>query len=186
MANSFSPFGFVKKSGDVMTGDLNLGLNSLILNNGINGGELRGNPVAAEEVQVRTIGDGGFGDLKMYGAALMTNITMQPGRTVDGVDISERGYKTGTYVGDGNDLRSIDIGIDLASMTNVYIVVKTEYTGEAVHRIEYAQGDATMHFTGKGDIPNLIQGLTATGFELGSDDIVNKDGETYRYIVFWN
>lgn len=32
----------VKRTGDIMTGDLNLGLNSLILTDGVDGGILRG------------------------------------------------------------------------------------------------------------------------------------------------
>ena len=93
--------------------------------------------------------------------------------------------KTGTYVGNAVDSRNIDIGVDLASMSYVYIIIKDVTGALALHRIEYEQGDTTMFFTGTWDLANLIQGLTATGFQIGGGARVNVNDELYRYIVFW-
>jgi hypothetical protein len=94
--------------------------------------------------------------------------------------------KTGTYAGDGNDDRNINIGVDLAAKENAYVVVdRLETGGISVHRIEYSQGDLTMKYDSGVDVANEIQSFTSTGFQVGSGDFVNQDANTYRYIVFW-
>lgn len=93
--------------------------------------------------------------------------------------------KTGTYTGNDVDDRNIDIGVDLASKNNVYVIIKTAAATEPVHRIEYAQGDLSMFFTGNNDIADCIQAFTATGFQVGTSNNVNADTIVYRYIAFW-
>lgn len=92
--------------------------------------------------------------------------------------------KTGTYIGNAVDNRNIDIGVNLAAKNNVYIIINGA-SHQAVNRIEYGQGDLTMYYVAVGDVANMIQGLTATGFEIGSDVVVNTNDELYRYIVHW-
>jgi hypothetical protein len=93
--------------------------------------------------------------------------------------------KTGTYVGDGADPHAIDIGVNLAAKTHVYLVIKAAATKLAQHRIEYGQGDLTMLYGATADAADKIQGLTATGFELGGHADVNAAATTFRYIAFW-
>ena len=94
--------------------------------------------------------------------------------------------KTGTYVGDDAADRSIDIGVDLASKNNVYVIIKGTWdSSSAVHRIEYGQGDATMSFLAASDTPGEIKAFTNTGFQIGAGANVNKDTYTYRWIAFW-
>ena len=94
-------------------------------------------------------------------------------------------HKTGTYAGATGDNRNIDIGIDLASKDNVYVIIKSSGTHGGVHRTEYGQGDLTMSFTNIADLADRIQGLTSTGFQVGDAPEVNDLTYTYRYIAFW-
>ena len=93
--------------------------------------------------------------------------------------------KTGTYVGDGNVNHDIDIGVNLASKSNVYIIIKGDYASKTVHRIEYGQGDKTMWYDGAVDDIDIIRQFTTTGFRTGGHAAVNFNGTTYRYIAFW-
>lgn len=94
-------------------------------------------------------------------------------------------HKTGTYIGDGNDNRNIDIGVDLASKEFPYVIIKSVEGNSAAHRIEYGQGDLTMHYDNTNDGADLIQQFTATGFQVGASIQVNDNTVVYRYIAFW-
>ena len=93
--------------------------------------------------------------------------------------------KTGTYTGDGNDNRNIDIGIDLAAKNNVFLLIKANAAQYAYGRIEYGQGDLTMCLFNVADYVDCIQAFTATGFQLGTSGGVNGNAVSYRYIAFW-
>lgn len=110
MPNILSCFNFVSKDGDTMTGSLDMGLNEILLTNGINGGRIRGHPLNPDVVQVRTRGGGGHGSVDMYRASVYENVVMQADRTVDGVDISADLYHIGmdgggpaSHTGDTNE-----------------------------------------------------------------------------------
>lgn len=92
---------------------------------------------------------------------------------------------TGTYTGDGNDDRNINIGTNLAAKSNVWVVVKSIGSLGARHRTEYGQGDLTFAFDAGSDAANEIQQFTSTGFQIGSAARINDNGQTFRYIVFW-
>lgn len=94
--------------------------------------------------------------------------------------------KTGTYIGNGVDNRNIDIGVDLAGRSNVWVVIKQPGAIEAIHRTEYGQGDVSFRFDVAIDKANCIQAFTSTGFLLGTDADVNTNGVTYRYIAIWD
>jgi hypothetical protein len=117
------------------------------------------------------------------------DLAMADGKTVDGIDVGEihqAKVKTGTYTGDGTDNRNIDIGVDLALKSNVYVIIKSlTSVAAAIHRIEYDQGDLTMGFLAWNDISDAIQAFTPTGFQVGTQTDVNHDAYTYRYIAFW-
>jgi len=93
--------------------------------------------------------------------------------------------KTGIYTGNGIDDRDIDIGVDLASKENAYVIVKGAFADWPMHRIEYAQGDLAMVYNNMVDLVNMIQAFVAVGFQVGTDNTVNTDTVVYRYIVFW-
>jgi len=93
--------------------------------------------------------------------------------------------QTGTYTGDGNDDRSINIGVNLAAKTYAYVIIKGNLGVGAVHRFEYGQGDLTMKYSSAADVADAIQAFTATGFQIGTVTEVNNNGSTYRYIAFW-
>ena len=94
--------------------------------------------------------------------------------------------KTGTYTGNGADNRNIDIGVNLAAKSNVWVSVlaNNNLWGKAT-RIEYGQGDFTMFFHPNADLVNEIQAFNATGFQVGSAQEVNSNSTIYRYIVIW-
>ena len=93
--------------------------------------------------------------------------------------------KTGTYTGNDVDDRNIDIGINLAAKNNVFVIIKHDGNLTPRARIEYGQGDLGMMFDGNVDTANTIQAFTATGFQIGTSNVVNLDTHNYRYIAFW-
>lgn len=94
--------------------------------------------------------------------------------------------KTGTYLGNGADNRSIDIGVDLAAKSNPYVIIKANANYYAVHRTEHGQGDLTMEYRNVADGVNFIQQFNNSGFEIGSASSVNADGTVYTYIAIWD
>lgn len=93
--------------------------------------------------------------------------------------------KTGTYVGNGIDNRDIDIGVNLAAKSNVWVIVKQNGGSAAKHHFEYGQGDLSMDFGAGTDLADVIQTFTATGFQVGVSSYVNTNTILYRYIAFW-
>jgi hypothetical protein len=93
--------------------------------------------------------------------------------------------KTGSYTGNGFDARSINIGINLAAKSNVLVSVKGNNSSSEVIRIEDGlSGTKSMEI----DFSLLIAqitGLTATGFQVGTDGDVNANGTLYWYIAIW-
>jgi len=131
-----------------------------------------------------------FGFVKKTGDTMSGNLGMAATKTVDGVDISEiaatlLNMLTGTYTGDNSDDRTIDIGVNLAGMSHVYIIIKSSDAEVPYHRIEHGQGDASMSFIASADIANAIQQFVATGFEIGQLAGVNANGITFRYMVWY-
>jgi len=94
-------------------------------------------------------------------------------------------HKSGTYTGNGADNRDIDIGVELNAKDNVWIMIQAQITHGGQHKIDLGQGDLTQQFHTTGEYADRIQGLTATGFQLGTEITVNQDTMVYRYIVFW-
>lgn len=80
---------FVKKSGDVMTGDLYMGLNKIFLTDGVTGGVLRGSGFSADWIEIRRKTGVGYGNVSADALNLTGSIVMDPGSKVDGIDISD-------------------------------------------------------------------------------------------------
>jgi hypothetical protein len=94
--------------------------------------------------------------------------------------------KTGTYSGNGVDDRNINIGINLTSKNNPYVLVKAvDSIRNAIQRPEYAQGDLSFAYIAAAGAADNIQSFTATGFQIGTDVDVNEDTKTYFYVAFW-
>lgn len=94
--------------------------------------------------------------------------------------------KTGTYTGDGNDDRDIDIGIGLADKKNAYLIVKnTMGVASGIHRIERGQGDSSSFFDAIASSGNHIQAFNTNGFQVGNSAEANINGDVHIYIAFW-
>ncbi len=96
--------------------------------------------------------------------------------------------KAGTYTGDGAGQRDIDIGIDLAAKSNVfvelYISDETQQM-EGMRRIEFGQGGCSIGYNNT-RFNNAILSFTSTGFRVGTHpECVNSNGKNYCYIAFW-
>src|SRR4030042_4174937 len=125
----------VRRSGDSMTGDLAM--------------------AAGKKVDGRDVSE----DLvKIEGGEMTGNLTFATGKYVEGGKI-----RCGTYVGDGTDNRNIDIGFNLGSKSNVYILIKQASTLAACHRIEYARGDLSMFFFCLWGLGGCILGRSGAG-----------------------
>lgn len=179
----------LQKTGGVMTGDLDLGLNTLYLTDGVTGAALQGSPSTAHRLVIRQQDGTGYGAVSSGAFYPSDVIGMQPGKTVDGVDVSEINQakiKTGNYTGNGADDRTIAIGIDLTAKTNVFIIVNSaDVQWSPVYRAEQAQGDLSQMFDNTNESANKIQALVATGFQVGNDDKVNDNGTLFRYIIIY-
>ena len=178
----------VRRSGDVMTGDLNIGLNRLFLTDGVDGTVIKGQSAGGNMLYVRNYADTARGSINLALANLNNNLTIAAGMTVDGIDVSEIDQAkiiTGTYTGNGVDDRNINIGVDLTAKNNVYVIIKNLLSAQGTHRTEYSQGDLSMYFGAAGDIANMIQAFNSTGFQIGTNTTVNNNTQTYRYIVIY-
>lgn len=89
MSMSVTAGNFVKKTGDVMTGDLQLGLNKLLLHDGVNGGELHGSPAHTNRIYTGNVGGTDKADMYVFGLNSAQNISIAVGKTVDGVVVSK-------------------------------------------------------------------------------------------------
>jgi len=102
MPNSMCFWNKVDKAGDTMTGNLNLGLNSLILNNGTYGGRIRGHPNLANSIEIRNIADNGYSDLRPAAVYLGGNLSLSTYSIVGG-DATD-GFRLKRTAGGGQKL----------------------------------------------------------------------------------
>jgi len=96
--------------------------------------------------------------------------------------------KTGTYTGDGADDRNINIGVNLAAMSNPVLIINSAETGvgkPATLRTEHAQGLPSYPLDSTQTDDNMIQAFTATGFQIGSHGNVNTNNYLYVYVAMW-
>jgi hypothetical protein len=85
----------------------------------------------------------------------------------------------GTYVGDGNDDRSIS-GIGFRPEW----VITIGDGQQAWFRPDGASGDLSYKINNPGGAVNRIQDFTSDGFQIGSHNNVNDAGVTFHYIAF--
>jgi len=178
----------VKKTGDTMVGELVLDKSAnlkLLHSNAVGGGILQASGTANSLI-VRNIADTDQGTLLLKHMSMFGNLTITG--TVDGVDVSaidQAKIITGTFTGDGNDDRTINIGVDLTAKNNVWVVVLPVQNRFATSRTEYAQGDLSKPWSNVIAQANYIQDFVATGFQIGNNAAVNTNGETFTYIVMY-
>lgn len=78
----------VRKSGDTMTGDLNIGLNRLIMHNGTHGGIIKAQVGAANYLYFRNMADTGYSGFMAQDLNVRGDLAMTAAKTVDGKDVS--------------------------------------------------------------------------------------------------
>lgn len=91
-------------------------------------------------------------------------------------------FFVGTYVGDGNDNRSI-AGIGFLP---TIVWVQGDGNTLAVWRIAENAGDDSMYFDNTANVANRIQALEADGFQVGTASEVNTLNDDYFYVAFMN
>lgn len=119
--------------------------------------------------------------VRKSGDNMSGNLTFDAGKTV----VGQGKIKTGTYTGNGADNRTINLGVDLASKSNVFVSVKAVAANTGMHRIEHSQGDLSMRWENAGDFGDVIQSFAATGFVVGTHNTANGNTIVYRYIARW-
>jgi hypothetical protein len=88
-------------------------------------------------------------------------------------------FEVGSYTGDGNDDRSINIG-----MQPTILWIKRDGATRGVWRVEDNSGDDTLQFNNGANVTNCIQAFEANGFQIGTDSAVNTNGDTYQYCAW--
>jgi hypothetical protein len=88
------------------------------------------------------------------------------------------------YNGTGGDNRNIG-GVTFQPS---YAIVRSSTNGtvcdRGVHRPASLVGDTSAYFTNIANAANVIQALTATGFQVGTDCKVNTNGKPYYWMAF--
>jgi hypothetical protein len=87
----------------------------------------------------------------------------------------------GSYTGNGADNRNM-LGLGFEPE---YVMIRcVSQALDAVHRTESLAGDSTLFFRASPNAGNLIQSLLADGFQVGSNNQVNRDTQIYVYYTW--
>lgn len=88
--------------------------------------------------------------------------------------------KVGTYTGDGTDSRNIT-GVGFRPDL---VIVKSSSAVAAVFRTTTMRGDSTMYLgSNTTSLSDAIQEILSDGFQVGTNAVVNGNGNTYYYIA---
>ena len=95
---------------------------------------------------------------------------------VDGV------MDVGAYTGNATD----GTNITTTTFQSEYVLVKRDGASDAVHHPASVgqTTDSNLFFTATAAAANGIQQLTATGFQVGTDAVVNSNNQTYNYVAW--
>jgi uncharacterized repeat protein (TIGR01451 family) len=85
----------------------------------------------------------------------------------------------GSYVGDGSDDRSIDVGFQPE-----YVIVMSEAAEHAVQRFGSQAGDASLLFSSSDPLSDRIQAFEPDGFQVGQHASTNASGDTLHYVAW--
>jgi len=87
---------------------------------------------------------------------------------------------SGTYTGDATDNRAIAVGFQPD-----FVMVKDTGNSEGAARSSSMAGDVSKPMASlTGFVADNIQSLTATGFQIGTDNRVNRNNRTYYWVAF--
>ncbi len=86
--------------------------------------------------------------------------------------------KTGSYTGDSVDGRTITTGI-----TQQMVWVKRLNARQSVWRSDTASGDRTLYWGTTAAVADRIQAIVTNGFQVGTDQDVNQNAQTYYYLA---
>lgn len=88
---------------------------------------------------------------------------------------------SGTYLGDGNDDRVIDIGFQ----PSFVFIISENYPGYPIWRTSQFDAGESQEISNTSGIAttNLIQAFPSNGFEIGDDDKVNNNGYENYYLA---
>lgn len=89
--------------------------------------------------------------------------------------------KTGSYLGDGSDDRSIT---DVGFQPDYVWIKRSSSESSAVHRPSSVSSDETLQFNVLPNLANEILALEPDGFRVGSEPSVNFDGDNYYYVAW--
>jgi hypothetical protein len=84
-----------------------------------------------------------------------------------------------TYAGDGNDNRSITT----VGWRPTLVWVKEDTASQSVWRPDGVSGDLSLFFAATAASNNRIQALEPLGFQVGSNNQINRSGRTYHYLA---
>lgn len=97
-------------------------------------------------------------------------------------DLTGQYFRTGSYVGDGNDNRSVVIE---SGWSPSFVHIKQQGTTDAAqYKTTLHTGEAAGRFGFFADVAtNTIQAINANGFQIGSDVAINRGGNTFFYFA---
>jgi hypothetical protein len=95
---------------------------------------------------------------------------------------SQNYFRTGNYMGDGNDSRNFT-DATIGFTPDVAIIQKYVTGSACVFRTSTMTGDTAGQFSGSGNASNIIQNLQANGFQLGTDATANTASTEYLYTL---
>lgn len=84
-----------------------------------------------------------------------------------------------SYIGNANDNRSIP-GVGFQPEV---VWIKDDGNQSGVWRSSSFSGDSTLYWEGSSLVADRIQALQANGFQIGSNNEVNRSGDTYYYLA---
>ncbi len=87
-----------------------------------------------------------------------------------------------SYLGDGQDNRELG-GLDQAPS---YVLIKSAANEHGQHRMDSVVGPDSPTFDPTDFQADRIQALGTDGFQLGSHNTINENGETFYYVSFAN
>ena len=89
-------------------------------------------------------------------------------------------FATGVYYGNGIDARVI---ADMPFQPNL-VTVKQSGTAAGVFRTSAQSGDLTSYFAATAEGTNIVEALSANGFQVGTNAATNTSASLYRWFAF--
>jgi len=134
--------------------------------------------LASTTNMIQSLASDGF----QVGTGVQTNNTTEGTAHIYFAFKNTAGYfNVGKYVGNAGDNRNIT---DVGFQPDVVWVKSATNAGAAVHRSAEVAGDSSMYFTATANAANIVQSVSSTGFQIGTDATVNSNNVNY-YWASW-